>query len=72
MDVPVSVRLASNTQIPLAGVSYGPETGACGLILKPHDSEGVGREEVCSLLIGRLQDVSTHLSFIRCLVIRWL
>jgi hypothetical protein len=52
--------------------SPGHDTGVGGLIPKPRDSEGVGREEVCGSLIGRLQDVSVGLCCSHCLVVQWL
>jgi hypothetical protein len=73
MDVPASARLASDPQnSPRWGQLRPYDTEAGGLILKLRESEGVDREEVCGLLIGRLEDVSTRLCCIRCLAIQWL
>jgi hypothetical protein len=69
MDVPASMTVASDAQTPLAGAISGHDTEAGGLIPKPHDFEGVGRKEVCGLLIGQLQDVSVHLCCVRCLAV---
>jgi hypothetical protein len=59
MEVTVSASLLRTLKLPLSGL----------LVLKPHDFEGVGRGEVCGLLIGRLQDVSARLCCIHCLVV---
>jgi hypothetical protein len=52
-------ELDSDRGITLARDSSGRGAGASKLRVGPHNSRGVGREEVCGLLIERLQDVST-------------
>jgi hypothetical protein len=68
-DVPVSVMVASHAKMPLAGVVSGHVTGVDEFTPQSHGFKVVGCEEVCGLLIERLQDMSVFLCFSRCLVI---
>jgi hypothetical protein len=58
MDVPSSAMVASNAEAPPARDVSSHDTRAGGLVSLPCGSEGIGCEEVCGLLIERLQDVS--------------
>jgi hypothetical protein len=52
MVTPVHVELDSSSKATLAGASSDHDIGVVGLItIDRRDSDGVGRGEICSLLI---------------------
>jgi hypothetical protein len=72
VGTPMSARLVSDAQTLLVRANSGPGAEAGGLIPKPRDFRVVGRGEVCSFLVGRLQDVSIRVCCVRCFAIWWL
>jgi hypothetical protein len=62
-------KLDSDPKARLVGANSVHDTGAAGLTLNPRNSEGVGRGEVCGLLIERPHVVSTPFRYILYLTI---
>jgi hypothetical protein len=60
MVTPKNTELDSNPKASRAEVSSDHDIGVAGLTVDPRNSKGVGRREICGLLIERHQDVSIH------------